>query len=171
MAEELTTLTVKDFIREMLKINIDYVMFLTNSGPRVLNFNYNEELNRIQLLSEDNHNFLLDKNKINTRKVISRLLDFNLNAEVYYNDKPVVAVYENTSIRRIYIALRVVNEDEDKGENLTAEVLDYLKLFSDQNYYNSYIKELLKTNLIKPPSEISIIFEHKSNNWDDLLDV
>jgi serine kinase of HPr protein (carbohydrate metabolism regulator) len=168
MAEELTTLTVKEFIREMLKINIDYVIFLTNGGPSILNFKYNEELNRIQLLSKDNHNFLLDKNKINTRKILSKLLDYNLDAEIYYDDVPVVSVYENTTLRRINILLKDIAEER----NLVGKKLDYIKMFSDKNYYSDYLKLLFANNIHKLyPINFQDLLNSGHKNWDDLLDV
>ena len=151
-------LTAREFIKLLLRTNFSYSLRLGNHI--VYNFKYDEELNRLQLLTEENHNFLINSNKIKSiTDFINKLLDVNLDAEVYYNDYKILSVYQNSFLRIIFVIVNNESYNDIYGQD------DVISLFTDrERYYSKLLQSITGLSMLK-----SIDTSTKRESWDDLL--
>jgi len=158
--EKVNRLTVKGLIKLLLRTNFKHSLKIKDK--KVHNFKLDEDNNKLYLLTDDNHNFLLNSSKIKTvTDFINALLDVNLDAIVYYNDLNVLDLYNNA-----YLSVTYVIVTNDEVEEIHHSSYDMLKLFTDNR---SYYKNLLRSlNGISTyvDADASIIHD----KWDDLLD-
>jgi len=152
-------LNVREFIKILLRTNFSY--FLKIRNHTIYNFDYDEESNKLLLLTDENHNFLLNSSKINSiPDFINKLLDVNLDAEVYYNNYKVLTVYQNSFLRIVSI---IVNNKEYNEFDYSSDVF---KLFTDEKgYYEKLLTSITGISILK---NFNTDVQHRS--WDDLLD-
>jgi len=152
-------LTVREFIKLLIHTNFKYALKVKQHT--IYNFKFDETENRVYLLSDDNHNFLLNSSKINDiASFINKLLDVNLDAEVYYNDKNIITIYQNSYLNMISIVVNDTYEDANYDE-----MHNIIKMFTDKRtYYNNLLKSITGFSNISIDSS-----KYYPNSWDELF--